>query len=68
MGFAASAGIWKQPIAILETIRDLDRQMNTEKLANFSFAKVRTFAVTGKLDQALYRLQQNDQIELSCNM
>jgi len=31
-GFAASAGIWKsaQWWAILETIRDLDRQMNTE--------------------------------------
>jgi len=39
----------------------LDRQMNTENYANFSFApKVRTFAVTEKLDQALYRLQQNE--------
>jgi len=48
----------------LQTIRDLDRQLNTEITYQFSFAP-KNLAVTGKLDQALYRLQQNDQIELS---
>jgi len=47
------------------TIRDLDRQLNTEITPIFSFAPKLEPAVAEKLDQALYRLQQNDKIELS---
>ena len=52
---------------ILQTIRDLDRQLNTDNyLPIFHLRqKLEPSLSREKLDRALYRLQQNDQIELS---